>query len=122
MPWYCFYFGRSSKTHGNSLARQFAQIYSAQKEPHHSRDGFFTAKLDLAGHASWYYLYAADAKVYKDLIHHFGGKICVPPPSSTLQHLAGEWLVPGGESEVERRESLPQARSFVHRDGTERKG
>jgi hypothetical protein len=47
-------------------------------------------------------MFAADMRDYMDLIREFSGKMCIPPPSTTLQHLAGEWLVPGWEDKFFR--------------------
>jgi hypothetical protein len=102
MPWYCFHFGRSSEIHSNSLAHQFAKTYSSKHQSSIPTDGLFTPKCDLIGYKRWYYMFAADMRDYMDLIREFSGKMCIPPPSTTLQHLAGEWLVPGWEDKFFR--------------------
>ena len=123
MPWYCFNFARTSQDHGNSLVRRFAKTYTSKKQTISPTEGLFTPKTDVFGHKRWYYLFVAEVKVYVDLIHQFGGKMCVPPPLTTLQHLAGDWLVPGWEKEFERKESIPPPKKTLqHKDGKARTG
>src|SRR5512133_2432634 len=128
MPWYCFAFSRtsssSSKNLADSLVKNFAKTYATKRQRASSVDGIFTPKKDLLGHKIWYYLFAMEMKSYVSLIQQFKGKLCVPPPLSTLQHLAGDWLVPGAEAEFERRqESIPPpAKSLIHKDGRSRTG
>ena len=123
MPWYCFAFSRtSSKNMADSLVKNFAKTYATKRQRASSVDGIFTPKRDLLGHKIWYYLFALEMKSYVSLIQQFKGKLCVPPPLSTLQHLAGDWLVPGAEVEFERgKEPMPQpTRSLTRKDGKSR--
>jgi len=65
-------------------------------------------------------MFAVEVKAYVDLIRQFSGKMCVPPPPTTLQHLAGDWLVPGWDSEFERKETIPPPKALQHKDGKAR--
>ncbi len=104
--------------------REFAKIYSSKKQRASSVDGMFTPRKDLPGHKSWYYLFTLETKAYMSVIREFEGKPCVSPPLSTLQHLAGDWLVPGAEEGFEhRKESIPStAKSLTQKNGRSRTG
>lgn len=110
MRWYCFHLGRSSERQGKSLAREVARIHSSHEHTAEPSEVLFTPKTDQIGHLRSYYLYTVDARCYKDIIRDFGGRIGVPPPSADLQHLAGDWLVPGAETEFFRKETIPHAK------------